>query len=322
MGRHMARPRRVAIIDRHPEFYLDALQRRFANIEFRTFDPTAGEHEAFEAWSPSAAFTVRRGTDPVGLFQAAVGCRSLEWLHVGGAGYEHLGAWDEKRLVVTNSAGLLAPFQAETVIGAILALNLNFPTYFVQKNKREWKELGFTPLAGKSLLVVGLGQIGTCVAELAAKLGMSVDAVTRTPKPHPALRQILPADGLSSALPSADFVSIHVPSNERTRHLMGAREFSLMKQGAGFINTARGAVVDQAALVGALRSGDLGGAYLDVFEDEPLPANDPLWALDNVIITPHVADSVSDWPNRFGNLFSENLERWLSGELLLNVIAK
>jgi phosphoglycerate dehydrogenase-like enzyme len=224
--------------------------------------------------------------------------------------------------MVTNSAGVLAPFHAETVIGAIFALNLNFAAYFAQKQQRVWQERGFTSLAGKSLLVVGLGRIGKCVAALAMKVGMKVSAVTRTPQDHEGLERVDPIARLHDAVARADFVSLHVPLTAETRRMVTAETFRAMKPDAMFINTARGGVVDQAALVSALESKTIAAAYLDVFEDEPLPAADPLWSMENVIITPHMADSVSDWPQRFAVLFCENLERHLSGNPLLNVLGR
>jgi phosphoglycerate dehydrogenase-like enzyme len=121
-------------------------------------------------------------------------------------------------------------------------------------------------------------------------------------------------------VPEADFISLHVPLNAETHRLIGAKTFRAMKPEAMFLNTSRGAVVDQAALVTALQSKQIAAAYLDVFEEEPLPATHPLWSLENVIITPHMADSVSDWPQRFAVLFSDNLERHLSGKPLLNIL--
>jgi phosphoglycerate dehydrogenase-like enzyme len=315
---------RIAILDRHPEFHLDDLRRQFGDVEFKPFDPRRDCREALEAWRPDAVFALKRGADPADAFRAAVNCASVRWMHLGGVGYDHLGTWDDARVTVTNSAGVLAPFHAETVIGAIFALNLNFAGYFAQKRDRVWQERGFTGLHGKSLLVVGLGRIGKCVAELAAKVGLRVSAVTRSPETGvagaPGLARIDGIARLSEAVAEADFVSLHVPLTAETRKMVHAGTFRAMQPHAMFLNTARGGVVDQPALVEALRSGTIAAAYLDVFEEEPLPPGDPLWSLDNVILTPHMADSVSDWPQRFAVLFADNLNRRLSGEPLLNVV--
>ena len=108
--------------------------------------------------------------------------------------------------------------------------------------------------------------------------------------------------------------------NPATRGLLSRDAFAAMKPGAYLVNTARGPVVDEAALIDALRSGHIAGAYLDVFDTEPLPAESPLWAMPNVLITPHSADNIHGWPRRFATLFADNLERWRAGEPLLNVV--
>jgi phosphoglycerate dehydrogenase-like enzyme len=137
---------RVAVVDRHPELYLETLKGRFSQVDFRSFDPRRDCRSELGAWRPEVVFAVKRGADPADAFQAAVSCPSVRWLHVGGVGYDHLGRWDAGRVTVTNSAGVLAPFHAETVIGAIFALDLNFAAYFAQKQRRVWQERGFTSL--------------------------------------------------------------------------------------------------------------------------------------------------------------------------------
>ena len=113
-------------------------------------------------------------------------------------------------------------------------------------------------------------------------------------------------------------MSLHVRLNPATRGMLARDELAAMKPGAYLVNTSRGPVVDEAALIEALHSGRLGGAYLDVFETEPLPAESPLWTMPNVLITPHSSDNIHGWPRRFAELFADNLERWRSGEPLLN----
>ena len=150
---------------------------------------------------------------------------------------------------------------------------------------------------------------------------MRVIGVRRSRSPHPAVDETLGPDLLHQALGRADVVSMHVPASAATRHLVDAAALAAMKPGALLVNAARGAVVDEPALVEALRRGHLAGAYLDVFETEPLPPQSPLWAMDNVLLTPHAADAVVDWPRRFAAHFADNLERWLAGEPLVNVVA-
>lgn len=311
---------RVLILDRHPDIYIKDLQTRFPAVAFRSSDPEQDCRPALEGWRPDVVFTVKRGGDPDAMFRAAVACPSVTWLHVGGAGYDHIGTWDPNRLVVTNSAGVLAAFHAETVIGAMLMFNLNLHLYLAQQPQRIWKGHGFMPLSGKSLVIVGYGRIGGRVAEKAQALGMKVSAVSRRPGSDAVVDQVMPLDRLISAVAEADFISLHVPLNERTRHMIGENVFRATKPGAVLINTARGAVVDERALIRALENGLLSAAYLDVFEEEPLPAESPLWGFANVLITPHIADSISDWPERFASFFGDNLERRIAGQPLMNLV--
>ena len=168
--------------------------------------------------------------------------------------------------------------------------------------------------------MVGLGEIGGRVATLAKSLGMRVLAVRRRRTPHPAVDELLAPNDLLAALGRADYVSLHVRADDETRHLIDAPALAAMKQGAVLANTSRGFVVDEAALVGALESGHLGGAYLDVFETEPLPESSPLWGFENVLLTPHASDNIHAWPRKFIRLFADNLERWLAGEALVNMV--
>jgi phosphoglycerate dehydrogenase-like enzyme len=142
---------------------------------------------------------------------------------------------------------------------------------------------------------------------------MRTIGVARRPTALPELDEHLPMSDLGPALERAEVLSLHLPLTPETTHLIDAAALARLPPGALLVNTARGPVVDEAALVRALASGRLGGAYLDVFEQEPLPAESPLWGLDNVILTPHCADSVADWQERLAAFFMENLEVHLGG---------
>ena len=224
------------------------------------------------------------------------------------------------RVTVSDGAGVLAPYLAESVTGAMLALGCGFLNYVEQQRARQWKPVAVTPLRDRTLLVVGFGRIGECVARNAKALGMRVLAIRGTPAPHPAADEMHGPDALPALLPRADFVSLHVRLNAATRAMLSREGLAAMRPGAYLVNTSRGPVVDEAALVDALRSGHLAGAYLDVFETEPLPAESPLWAMPNVLITPHSSDNIRGWPRRFAALFADNLERWRASEPLLNPV--
>jgi phosphoglycerate dehydrogenase-like enzyme len=177
-------------------------------------------------------------------------------------------------------------------------------------------------LYGKTMLIVGLGGIGTRVAERATAFGMKVIGVDPTPLPGIGVREVRGPSELKSLLPRADVVVVCCPLTRNTRGLFGASEFAAMKDGAYFINVARGRIVDPDALVAALRSEKLAGVGLDVTEPEPLPDTSPLWSLESVIITPHNAGQADGSKRRGFLLVRENLRRFTAGEPLLNVVDK
>jgi phosphoglycerate dehydrogenase-like enzyme len=310
---------RVLVLHDRPEDFRELLAARFPDL--RIHYATSGEAVpgALESVRPDVVFSIKQPSSPSSYHRLAADFPTVRWFHVGGSGYEHILSWDGERLTVTHSAGVLARFLAETVTGAMLMLNGGFLRYLDQQRRAEWRQHSFRPLAGQTLAVVGLGEIGGRVAANAKALGMRVLGIRRSTAPHPAVDALFAPDALHLVLAEADVVSLHVRLDEETRHLIDHEALSVMKPGAFLINTARGPVVDETALVAALEDGRLGGAYLDVFETEPLPADSPLWRMDNVMVTPHVADSVPDWPARFAAFFADNLDRWLAGEPLANV---
>ena len=310
--------RPVLIAHSDPDDFRDLLDARFPDVEFVYATNAQGIVEALARYDPEVAFSIKHPGFPSDGHVPIPAHPSVRWIQIGGSGFDHLLPWDTARVTVTNGAGVLAPFLAETVTGAMLALGGGFLNYLVQQRERRWKPVAFTPLRDRTLLVVGFGRIGECVARNAKALGMRVLAIRGTPAPHPAADEMHGPDALQALLPRADFVSLHVRLNPATRGMLSREGLAAMKPGAYLVNTSRGPVVDEAALADALRSGHLAGAYLDVFETEPLPAGSPLWSMPNVLITPHSADNIHGWPRRFAELFADNLDRWRAGEPLLN----
>lgn len=311
----------VLVIDAAPELYADALESRFGRASF-AYARTAEEVIArLQADQPEVVFSIKGPDFPGPLHRPAYTHDSVRWLHVGGSGFEHLLPLDNPSVTVTNCAGVLANHLAETVTGAMLALNGNVLRYVQQQRERKWRAMPFRPLSGQTLLIVGLGAIGRRVAHNAKALGMRVIAIRRRRSEEPHVDALHSPEALMEVLPEADFVSLHVRLNDETHHMIGLEALAAMKPGSYLMNTSRGGVVDTAALVGALQSGYLAGAYLDVFEEEPLPTSSALWSLDNVLLTPHAADNISGWPVEFARYFGDNLERWQEGEPLGNVVA-
>ncbi len=276
--------------------------------------------EAALAAGPEVAFTIRGPGCPVEGHARILAHPTLRWFHAGGSGVEHLGRWDARRVRVTNSVGVLAPFLAESCVGALLALNHQLIAYRDQQRERLWRPRLFRPLAGQTLLVVGAGAIGGEVSARAAALGMRVIALRRSGAPVPGAAELRPPEALDDSLGEADAVSVHLRLTPETEGLFDAARFARMRPGALFLNTARGGHVVEEDLVAALASGHLGGAYLDVTRVEPLPPQSPLWDAPNLLLSPHNSDGVEDWLARFTGLFLANLAAWRAGRPLANPV--
>ena len=310
----------VLVIHDRPDGLARVLERRFPDLTVAYATTPEEVPTRLRDYQPEAVLSLSHSRFQGRHHRPAIEHPSVRWVHVGGSGYEHFLPWNAERVTVTNSAGVLSRFLAETATGAMIALNGGFLRYIDQQSRSEWQPRSFRPLLGQTLLVVGLGHIGGWVAHNAKALGMHVLATRRTRTAHESVDELFTPDRLPDIVGRADVVSLHLRLDDSTRHLLNAPLLAAMKPGALLLNTARGGVVDEAALVGALQNRHLGGAYLDVFETEPLPAASPLWQMPNVLVTPHASDSVADWPNRFTALFADNLQRWLDKEPLLNVV--
>ena len=276
--------------------------------------PALAEH------APDAVFSIKSMLLGPETHAPILTAPSVRWLHVGGSGYEHVVGRDAGRLTLTNCVGVLAPFLAETVIGALVAMNSGLFRYHRQQAQHLWQTNYFRPLAGQTLLVAGAGAIGAEVAKRAAALGMHVIGIRRSATPVEGCAEMRPPEALIDSLAEADAVSVHLRLTAETEGMFSAATFAAMKPGAKFINTARGGHVVEPDLIAALESGHLSGAYLDVCQTEPLPESDPLWDTPNLLITPHASDQVTDWEARFNALFIENLQAWRKGRELRNLV--
>ena len=257
----------------------------------------------------------------------------LRWVQspavgVGGLMYPAILASD---VTITTARGVRARSMAEHVLGVTIALARRFPVAMRAQVAHRWAQdelegdaSGVRTLHGMRFGIVGLGAIGTHVARIAAAFDVRVSAIRRhmdRPKPH-GVDEVLPPERLLDLLAVSDVVLIAAPHTPETKRLIGSREVAAMKRGAFLINVARGKLVDDAAVIDALRSGHLGGAALDVFTREPLEPDSPYWDLPNVIVTPHVSGAMEDYWTPLVELFAENLRRFERGEALLNVVDK
>jgi len=231
------------------------------------------------------------------------------------------------RIVLTNMRTLFAPPIADHVMGMLISLTRSLPHYEQLMREGKWGKGVEAPfqgeLLGKTMLVVGLGGNGVETARRAKGFGMRVLATDPKDMAVPAfVDRLEKPDRLDALLPAADVVVLAAPLTPETTTLFGSDRFALVKDGAFFINIARGKMVDTSALVAALESKKLQGAGLDVTEPEPLPADHALWRMGNVIVTPHVSGQSPGTRLRTRSLFVENLRRFASGEPLVNVVDK
>ncbi len=319
MGRSKQSPRVLLLHDRAP-IHVDILQSRFPDLELAICADRSALEDTLVRFKPEVVFSFKFNVNEPLPHETIFECESVRWVHIAGAGIDHVCAWDGDRITLTNSAGVLSPYMAEYVISAMLMANFGFPAYRNQQHKHEWRQHAWRSIDQRTALLVGLGRIGAQVAKRARQNGMKVLGVRSKNEPVENVDELYPPEELGDAAARADFVCLHVPLTDQTRGLIDAEQFQRMKPSAWLINTARGAVVNEADLIAALEQKQIAGAILDVFGTEPLAEDSPLWDLENAWITPHVSDSIADWERPMCELFCENLERFIAGKDLMNVV--
>jgi len=319
MPRNYDNPPILVLHDR-ADLYLEQLQQRFPQQQFAVCADPHQVQAALEAHRPQVVLSLKCAGMPGPVHRPAVNYPTVKWLQVCGAGFEHLLPLEREDVIITNATGVLSDFMAESVLGALLMLNFGYPRYLEQQHRHHWQMNPWTGLKGKTALIIGLGEIGRRVAGHCRHLGMQVLGMRRRAAPVAEVDEVIALGDLPAALGRADVISVHVPLIDSTRNLLDRAAFARMKPGVIIVNTSRGGVMDESALLQALVSGQVAGAHLDVFASEPLPADSPLWDAQNLVITPHVTDSVSDWETRFALFFADNLQRWLAGETLKKIV--
>ncbi len=303
---------------------MELLRARFPQV---TFTQALDEESLAHALPQADAFF---GFEfPAELFASA---GKLRWIQCANAGVERtlFHALVESDVVVTNAAGIHSVNIPEHALALVFALTRNLHVALRLKAERRWDRVtaiaggaGVRELSGTNLAVLGAGAIGLGVARRAAALGMRVRVMRRRPgRPIEGVEAVVGADQLHTLLAWADVVVVATPLTRETRHLIDAAALAAMKRSAYLVNVGRGEIIDEAALVAALRAGTIAGAGLDAFAVEPLPDDSPLWTLENVILTPHVSGYMPDFHAKVTALFADNLERSLAGEPLRNLVDK
>jgi phosphoglycerate dehydrogenase-like enzyme len=311
---------RLLVLYAEPDEIRDIVEARAGDLPVRVVARSEDLDAALQDFRPTVIFGTGGGGVAKEDLKRALAFESVRWLSNGGAGVEHLLPWDPAEKTVTNAAGVNADFLAEYAAGALTAMNLRLMEHMANQRARRWEERTWTPIAGKRLCVVGLGRVGRAVAARAAGLGLEVVGVRANPQPTEHVAHVYGPDETAKAVAGCDFVAVHAALTPSSRGLVDAEVFRAMKPGVGFLNAARGPVVDEAALIAALEAGMIGQAVLDVFETEPLPEGSPLWGFDQVLVTPHIADLVDDWFRRMTSAFFDNLDRARAGEALENIV--
>jgi phosphoglycerate dehydrogenase-like enzyme len=246
----------------------------------------------------------------------------LKWIQTTGAGVDQLAPFDwlPEGVTVTNNSGAHGVKAEDSCAMALLMLNARMPEVLVNQRERRWQPIFTTPIEGKTAVIVGFGDLGRGAGRAAKKLGVKVIAVTRSGKAAPPAGAAYPVSSIGRALPKADFLIVTTPLTAETRGLISRERLDLLKPGAAVVNIGRAPVVDYGALVEKLSSGAISGAVLDVFDQEPLPADSPLWTTPNLVITPHITCDDPRYVDQLFDAWFTNFERFLNGRKLKHTV--
>jgi phosphoglycerate dehydrogenase-like enzyme len=324
-----ARARWVAAIEQHVQKSLHA-DRAVQWVSPQSAPDAAGHYACQVAYitrDVTGASTKTRVLEDLQRFYEVMRASPhLAWVHVHSAGADRpiFAELRQRGIKVSTSSGANAQPVAHTALGAVLALGRRFPDLWAAQQAQRWAPLVRNPdvhdLTGQTAMVVGIGRIGSEIARMLQAIGMQVVGVTRSELSGRSAHspEVCTYAEMAAHLPRTHYLILACPLSPLTQQLVNAHVLSSLPQGACVVNVARGEVVDQAALIAALQSGHLGGAFLDVFETEPLDTASTLWRLPNVIISPHTAGHFAEHADRVQSLFLDNLGRFLSDTPLHN----
>lgn len=309
----------VLVLETYAADYANALRAAFPGLAVRTAR-TTGE---VQSWADvDVLITFGHGVGAVELTSAG----RLRWVQCLATGVDHFLKNPGLRAdtVLTNGRGIHGPPLREVVALLMLSLSHRTLTLAHAQAAHQWERKEPWPLlAGKTAVIVGVGLIGAAVAEVLKVFGMTVVGVTRTPRAVAGFDRMSATDDLLATVAEADYVIDILPDEPQNRHIMDDKVFAAMKRSAFFVNVGRGATVDEAALIGALKAGEIAGAGLDVFSQEPLPADNALWEAPNLIIFPHIGGFMREYAELALPIIIDNMRAFLAGkpETMRNVIA-
>lgn len=241
------------------------------------------------------------------------------------AGVEKLLSVIPEDVIITNVTGAFGGVISEYIIGGVLALSRKLFQYREQQRRHIWQEIPQENLLyGRNTLILGCGDIGTSTAEKLHTFGMNVTGIRRSPVPTHGFDRVFGMDMLEELLPETDLLICCLPHTPETAGLLSEKQIALLKRGALLVNVGRGSLINETALITALKNGNISGAVLDVFAQEPLPESSPLWDMKNVMVTPHISGpSFGHFPEverRIAEICADNISRYISGKQLVNVI--
>jgi len=297
---------------------MDALRAR-ADVRFACDEPTLRET------LPGTDIMMVTDFRTEALAAAWHTADKLKWIHATSAGVDALMFPDliKGDVTVTNARGIFDRTIAEYVLCTILMFAKDFPASVRLQMKHQWKHRDTERAEGKQVLVVGAGSIGRQIGRLVGAAGLKAHGVARRPrKEDPDFVAVHGNDDLYEQLGHADFVVIAAPLTPQTEGLFDEKAFKAMKKSARLINIGRGPIVKTNDLITALKNGEIAGAGLDVFEEEPLAEDHPLWDMENVTMTAHMAGDFIGWKRALTDQFLENFDRWHKGEELFNLVDK
>jgi phosphoglycerate dehydrogenase-like enzyme len=252
----------------------------------------------------------------------------LEWIHSRAAGLDHILCPElvESNVTLTNGSGVFSQSLGEFVLAGILYFAKDFRRMVRSQMAGKWDQFDVLEISGKTLGIVGYGDIGRAIATRARAMGMRVLAVKRKGPPlynvDPLVTKIYSPGDRIEMIKECDYIAVSAPMTPETKGLIGEAEFAAMKPDAVILNVGRGPVIDEQAMIRALTEGRIKGAALDVFEREPLPEGHPFYKLENVLLSPHTADHTPDWIEQAMRFFVEQFQRYASGVPLKNVVDK
>lgn len=286
----------------------ERLQAEFPEVTFRFLYKN-------KSFLPTADIVVTYGEDLTA--EDIDNAENLKWIMVASAGIEKMPhkAIADKGIIVSNVKGIHKTPMAESALAHLLALKRSLPFIYESQRNGEWnRKTHSSELAGSTAVLFGPGAIGSEIGRLLQAFGVRTIGCNRSGKDADYMNDMVSFENALTVLPEADIVLAVLPSTEETHHLLKKEHFQAMKEDAIFMNFGRGDLVEDQVMLEALETGEIGQAVLDVFEEEPLPADHPYWQMDNVIISPHVSSHSGKYVERALDVFIPNLHAWIKGD--------